>query len=142
MPESYSRTHLGIWPRAREALTLYRLQSVNLESQVSEFLHNMREHQAIIERLLRERMHDKVIFEIGPGQLLKNAHFFGSHNRVVAVDLDKIVNKRNVGAWWDLFWKNGPLRFSKTLVRKMLGIDRGFLDELARQMPATANAHI
>ena len=142
MPESYSRTSLGVLPRAREAWALYRLQSANTEAQVSEFLSCMKSHQAIIERLLDGPLRDKVIFEIGPGQLLRNARFFGSHNRVVAVDLDKVVSEWDISGWWQMFRQNGPLRFFKTLARKMLGIDRSFLDELARQMPATDNARI
>jgi len=142
MPQSYSRTSLGMWPRAREALKLYRLQSANTEAQVTELLGCMKANQANIERLLGEPLRGKRIFEIGPGQLLKNARFFGAHNQVVAVDLDRVVSNWDAAAWWDMFRKNGPLRVCKTLARKMAGIDRRFLAELARQMPATSDANI
>ena len=142
MAESYCRTNLGVWPRIREALELYRLQTADMETQVREFLACMEASQANIESVLGEPLLDKAIFEVGPGQLLRNARFFGAHARVVAVDLDQIVSGWNVGAWWDMFRKNGSLRSLKTVARKLVGIDRRFVGELARQMPASANARI
>jgi SAM-dependent methyltransferase len=141
LPESYTQTKLGIRNRIGEAIALYRFHA-DPEEQVRDLLASMNANLASIELHLGEPLRDKTILEIGPGQLLKNARFFGSQNRVVAIDLDKIVTEWNVGEWWDMLRKNGPLRFSKTLARKALGTDRRFLRELARQMPATADARI
>lgn len=142
MPESYTRTNLGAWSRAREAITLYQILSNNMEAQVTDFLNNMRTYRAQIEQLMGGTLQGKKIFEIGPGQLLKNARFFGAHNDVVAVDLDEIVNEWSIRASWNMFRKNGPLRFFKTVIRKSLGIDRRFTTELARQLPESAKARI
>jgi SAM-dependent methyltransferase len=102
----------------------------------------MKEHQVTIERHLGAPLRDKLIFEIGPGQLLKNARFFGACNRVIAVDLDEIVSAWDMSAWLKMLHKNGPLRVAKTLARKVAGIDRSFLKELARQMPASVGPRI
>src|SRR6516162_879448 len=142
MVKSYSRTQIGILPRIREGLALYRYHSANVEEQVREFLESMRGAQATIEPLLGEQLCGKFIFEIGPGQLLKNARYFGAHNQVTAIDLDKVVQKWNPEAWLYMLWANGLLRFSKTLGRKILGIDHAFIKELERQMPAARNARI
>ena len=142
MPQSYTRTNLGAGSRVREALALYRLQSANMTTQVTEFLTNMKASQDRIEQLLNEPLHGKMVFEIGPGQLLKNARFFGADNQVIAVDLDLIVRDWDVRSWSSMYRRNGPLRFFKTATRKMLGIDRKYLAELARQMPGTAKSRI
>jgi 2-polyprenyl-3-methyl-5-hydroxy-6-metoxy-1,4-benzoquinol methylase len=141
LPESYTNTKLGVRRRIGEAVALYRFHA-DPEEQVRDLLASMNANLASIELLLGEPLRDKTMLEIGPGQLMKNARFFGSQNRVVAIDLDKVVTEWNVGEWWEMLRKNGPLRFSKTLARKALGTDRRFLRELARQMPATANARI
>jgi SAM-dependent methyltransferase len=102
----------------------------------------MRAHQITIERHLGQPLRGKIIFEIGPGQMLKNARFFGAHNAVTAVDLDNVPSAWDLAAWWDVLRKNGPLRFAKTLARKTVGIDRAFLKEMTRQMPASRKAKI
>jgi hypothetical protein len=142
MAQSYSRMTLGIWPRAREAMVLYRFQRADAKAQVTGFLDCMKAHRITIERHLGEPLCGKTILEIGPGQMLKNARFFGAYNKVTAVDLDKVAGAWDLAAWWDLLRKNGPLRFAKTLARKVAGIDSAFLKEMRRQMPATAEAQI
>ena len=142
MLKSYSRTTLGILPRIREGFALWRYHSANASEQVREFLESMGGAQATIERLLGEDLRGKDIFEIGPGQLVKNARYFGAHNHVVAIDLDKVVEQWDFGAWLQMLRTNGPLRVGKTLARKMLGIDRAFIAELERQMPAAHSANI
>ena len=76
MAQSYSRTTLGIWPRAREAVALYRFQRADAKAHVPEFLDCMKAHQVTIERHLGEPLCGKTIFEIGPGQMLKQSPFF------------------------------------------------------------------
>src|SRR5258708_23474417 len=123
MLKSYSRTTLGILPRIREGFALWRYHSADASEQVRGFLESMGGAQATIERLLGEDLRGKDIFEIGPGQLVKNARYFGAHNHVVAIDLDKVVEQWDFGAWLQMLRTNGPLRVGKTLARKMLGID-------------------
>jgi SAM-dependent methyltransferase len=142
MVKSYSRTQIGILPRIREGFALYRYHSVNVEEQVREFLDSMRGAEATIERLLGEQLCGKRIFEIGPGQLLKNARYFGAHNQVTAIDLDKVTEKWNLKAWLDMLRTNGLLRFGKTLARRVLSVDRAFIKELERQTPAARGARI
>ena len=142
MAQSYSRTTLAIWPRAREAVALYQFQRADAKAHVTEFLDCMKANQVTIERHLGEPLCRKTIFEIGPGQMLKQARFFGAHNNVTAVDLDKVAGAWDLAAWWDMLRKNGPLRFAKTLARNVVGIDRAFLKEMARQMPASTKAQI
>jgi SAM-dependent methyltransferase len=142
MTASYTQTKLGTWSRAREALTLYRFLSTNMEKQVGDFLTDMRGYQSCIEKHFGAPLRDKTIYEIGCGQLLKNARFFGARNQVVAVDLDEIASSWSLSASWNMLRKNGPMRLLKTTARKIVGIDRSYIAELTRQMPATANARI
>jgi SAM-dependent methyltransferase len=142
MPESYTRTNLGVRGRFREAVALYRFHRVNPEEQVSDFLSVMHSYRSHIESLLQQKLEERSILEIGPGQLMKNARFFAAHNRVVAVDLDQVITAWSFNTWWTMLRRNGPLRFAKTVARRTLGVDRRFIDELTRQMPATGNGSV
>jgi SAM-dependent methyltransferase len=129
---------MGALRRMSELAALYRFHSGDMDEHIAGLLRSMQVHQTGIERRLGMPLRDKVILEIGPGQLLKQARFFGAHNRVIAVDLDEVITAWDLVAWWRMLRTNGPVRFFKTLVRKIIGVDRRFVAGLKRQMPAAA----
>lgn len=142
MSNSYIKARIGAGQRVRELLALYRFHSADLPQQVANLVRTMQEHQGAIERSLGAPLRGKTILEIGPGQMLRQARFFGAHNHVIAVDLDEVAIAWHVPAWWRMLRKNGPVRFFKTLARKAIGIDRRFVAELVRQMPSAASPSI
>jgi SAM-dependent methyltransferase len=142
MTESYTKTKIGAWQRIGEFIALYRFHSADIELQVAGLIRTMKTHESAIERRLGGPLRNRSILEIGPGQMLKQARFFGAHNKVIAVDLDEVITGWHARVWWRMFRANGLVRLLKTLVRKVIGIDRRFTAELERQMPATARPSI
>lgn len=73
-----------------------------------------------IERLLGEPLEGKRILEIGPGQGLERARYFGINNDVVAMDRDVIPTGFNLGTYWEMARTNGLGRVLKTGGRHLL----------------------
>ncbi len=76
------------------------------------------------ERLAKALEVDKVkgkkILEIGPGQNMERAHYFGINNEVVGIDLDVIPAGWQIGPYLNMWRVNGFGRFAKTLGRNLL----------------------
>jgi SAM-dependent methyltransferase len=134
---SYTNRKLGILRRISEAISLISLYRGDISAQVREHLSRMNAARAAIEAALGEALSGKDILEIGPGQQLRQTRYFAADNNVVAIDLDEVIEGFNLAALVRALRVNGPVRFSKTLARKALGIDRRFVAELAKQLPAT-----
>lgn len=60
------------------------------------------------------------ILEIGPGQGLERARYFGIKNEVVGIDLDVIPVEKSAASYYQVLRQNGAGRLIKTLGRKML----------------------
>jgi SAM-dependent methyltransferase len=60
------------------------------------------------------------ILEIGPGQGMERARYFGLKNEVLAFDLDVIPTGKNIGEYIRVLRENGLGRFSKTVGRKLI----------------------
>ncbi len=142
MTESYTKTRSGVRNRMKEFAALYRFHTTEISGRVAGLLHSMERHQASIESRLGEPLRNKAILEIGPGQMLKQARYFGAHNQVTAVDLNEVAVGWEPRVWWRMYKGNGFMRVLKTAVRKVIGVDRKFAREFTRQMPAAANASI
>jgi SAM-dependent methyltransferase len=134
---SYINRKLGFLHRISEAISLISLYRGDIGDQVRDHLSRMNAAREAIEAALGEPLSGKDILEIGPGQQLRQTRYFAADNNVVAIDLDEIIDGFNTAAFVRALRVNGPVRFSKTLVRKALGIDRRFVAELARQLPST-----
>lgn len=84
----------------------------------------------LLERVRRDeaRMHEALgcslenmcILEIGPGQNLARARYFGRKNAVVGLDLDVVPTGSDVGSYLRMVRKNGLGRMVKTIGRKLL----------------------
>jgi SAM-dependent methyltransferase len=132
---SYTATRLGLFARLQEALSLYRRHAGDVSGSVAAYLKQMDEARTSIEAMLGQPLVGKRILEIGPGQQLRQSRFFAMDNQVVAIDLDEIATSASPLALLRTLKANGPIRFIKTLVRKLAGFDRLFLREAIRQCP-------
>jgi SAM-dependent methyltransferase len=74
------------------------------------------------------------VLEIGPGQLLAQMAVLAVDNRVTGIDLDVVPWGWEPRQYIRVWRQNGPKRFAKTIGRKVLGFDRSFRRELARQL--------
>lgn len=60
------------------------------------------------------------ILEIGPGQGMMRAHYFGLKNNVTALDTDVIARGFDAPAYWQMFKKNGAGRALKSFGRELV----------------------
>lgn len=63
---------------------------------------------------------NKAILEIGPGQGLERARYFGIYNDVTGMDLDVIPTEFDLGLYWQMAKANGIGRVAKTMGRKLI----------------------
>jgi SAM-dependent methyltransferase len=132
---SYTKTRIGPMARAKEVISLFRMHA-DMAHQVADHVLLMDGVRRTIETSLGRNLSNCAILEIGPGQQLKQARFFAADNHVTAIDLDEILTETTLSGLLRVLRANGPVRFAKTLVRKLAGIDRRFAAELIRQKPS------
>jgi SAM-dependent methyltransferase len=104
---------------------------------------------ATIRRLLGRDLQGTTALEVGPGQWLAQARYFGRWAKVTGIDLDVLPQGFDIPGYMRMWRDNGWRRVAKTLGRKVLGFDRqvhsayervlGRVDQLprVRQMNAT-----
>jgi SAM-dependent methyltransferase len=80
------------------------------------------------------KVHNLTMLEIGPGQKLLHLSYFACSNDVIGIDLDEIAQDADIYGYWRMLRRNGPIRLIKTVGRKVLGIDRQFRKEMAKQL--------
>ncbi len=93
--------------------------------------------ETMIARRLSVNLHNLDILEIGPGQFLSQMRYFALSNRMVGIDLEVIAEGINPLPYLMMLRCNGFARTAKTIIRKLIGIDRRFAVELQRQMRST-----
>lgn len=77
-----------------------------------------------IARCLGKPVRQLDILEIGGGQQMERARYFGIHNQVTAIDLDVIPCGFDLGSYLRMFQENGFGRLAKTVGRKLLLVNR------------------
>jgi SAM-dependent methyltransferase len=131
---SYVITQLGVPARINEAWNLYLGHTRNVAENVHILLDQARRAEAKISLLRGEPVTDLKMLEVGPGQQLMQLAYFGARNEVVGIDLDVIAQNMNASECIRMARKNGWVRTSKTLARKIAGIDAKVRKELLRQL--------
>ena len=71
MLRSYTSTKVGLAPRIREALNLYRVHSQNVPGQVHQLLRRLRGIENDIRQYAGKELKGLDVLEIGPGQMSK-----------------------------------------------------------------------
>ncbi|MEG4581002.1 hypothetical protein QUA71_15510 [Microcoleus sp. MON1_C5] len=77
-----------------------------------------------IARCLGKPLRQLDILEIGGGQQMERARYFGINNQATAIDLDVIPCGFDLGSYLRMFQENGLGRLAKTVGRKLLLVDR------------------
>lgn len=77
-------------------------------------------HEKRMENKMGRPLKNMRFLEIGPGQGMERARYFGIHNEVVAIDLDIIPQGFQPGNYWQMLRSNGFGRFFKTIGRKLI----------------------
>jgi SAM-dependent methyltransferase len=130
---SYSDRNLGMRGRTRELFTLWQSKRQDVPGQAREMLAEMERSQSEMERALGDRLRDKDVLIIGPGQQRVEMSFFARDNRVTGIDLDVIPQHPSVREYLQMFRNNGFIRTLKTVGRKAMGYDRALRREVERQ---------
>lgn len=137
---SYVVQPLGIRGRIGELWGLYRMHSSGLEASVRDALDQAGHMQQRLEASLGRPLKKQRMLEIGVGQRPVRSIYFAVDNDVVGIDLDLVTEDFGLKETVRLMRTNGPMRGVKTLARKILGFDRKFIAELARQIGSTTSA--
>ena len=132
MRGSYSDRRLGALGRTREFCTLWQSKRQDVPGQARQMLAQLESSQSEMERALGERLEDKDILIVGPGQQLVEMSFFARRNRVTGIDLDVIPRRPSVSEYLTMFRRNGAIRTLKTIGRKAMGYDRSLRLEVER----------
>lgn len=87
---------------------------------MSILLDKVRQHERRMEQTLGSPIKNLRILEIGPGQGLERARYFGLKNEVIGLDLDVIPQGLDLAGYLRLIRSNGLGRFAKTVGRKVV----------------------
>lgn len=131
---SYSSMKSSLKTRCRELVNLYWWQTRGVPDRVAKIVHRLRAAEQLVFEKTGVKIHDLKVLEIGPGQKLLHLTYFACSNDVTGIDMDEIVQDVNIPSYWRMLRRNGPIRLIKTVGRKVLGIDRRFRKELAKQL--------
>lgn len=134
---TYTSAQLNPSAFLREFRDLYRIKTGDIPGQVSSTIAYMRQCEQNIAQTTGIALGGIKILIIGPGQTPREMVYLGMKNEVTGIDLDVIPKGWDLGAYLTMLRQNGPMRTVKTVVRKSLGIDRRFENELKRQLGIT-----
>jgi SAM-dependent methyltransferase len=90
------------------------------ERNMSLLFESVKHHEGWIEQALGKPLNDLMILEIGLGQGMERARYFGIRNQVVGMDLDVIPKGLDLAGYLKLIRTNGFGRFIKTVGRKLI----------------------
>jgi SAM-dependent methyltransferase len=96
----------------------------DIDATVALHLDRLRRDEGRMAEALGRPVEDLDVFELGPGQQMTRAHYFGLKNRVTVVDLDVVPTGVNPIDYLRVWKTNGFGRFAKTAGRKLLLLDR------------------
>lgn len=130
--QPYTSDWQGIRHFFTDSFTKYRLQS-DVVSHVNRILADTK----YVEKCIRDAYGAEIrgcdMLEIGPGQIPLQMLYFSQYNRVVGIDTSLVSRSRTPFALWRIARMDGPMRAVKTMARWLLGLDRQYEREFARQ---------
>lgn len=133
---SYTNTRLGPLGRCQELINLWRYQTTDVPRRMGRVVADLDGAREGIEKTFGAPLRDLDVLVIGPGQQLFELCYFARDNRVVGIDQD--VVPRRWRDYFELYRRNGALRATKTVGRKLAGVDRGNRRELFRRLGLSA----
>ncbi len=115
--KSYATFGLGrSWMQIRQAFN----DRQHAKRNMSRLFQAVLEAETRMAGCLEKPVENLRILEIGPGQGLERARYFGIKNEVIGLDLDVIPVQNNVTAYLHMLRVNGFGRLAKTLGRKII----------------------
>jgi len=106
----------------------------NVRTMAGAFIQDMRDDEALGAEVYGGPLTGVDLLEIGTGTLATQALYYACRgNRVTGIDLEP-QSDGSLRELADLARQNGPRRALKTLARRIIGLDRVFPRQVARQM--------
>lgn len=124
----------GMIAEFRELARSARVVAQRYPEDAAKLIRDCRCADEYYQRLTGRKLEGLDCLEIGCGQMLAQATYFARCNNVLATDLEVYARGWDIPSYAGMLRRNGPKRFIKTIVRKLLGLDRGFMKELRRQL--------
>lgn len=140
--KSYSSQKTNLVALLNEAKSLYNMHrdgaSVRVKNAITELVD--------LEKHLKNKygfsLQNRDVLDVGVGQFLPQAHYFSINNRVTGIDLDVIAQGSNPLQFVRMLFSNGPRRTAKTIIRKLIGIDKIYRKELKEKLCVRDLPHI
>lgn len=133
MKKTYLSKKVHLKEFAQEAISLYRLNFIDIERKTKMLGDNIRAMIRSIESDLGRPLQNCDILEVGPGQGKPLMYALGSKNNWTGIDIEVAPETYSVKNIYRIYNKNGFQRALKTLVRQSLGIDRRRARALERE---------
>lgn len=130
---SLSKTGLNTLTEFRD---VYRHKTSDISGTVAKVVETCEEMERISAAEYGRRLVDMDVLEVGAGQQMLRLKYFGRRNRVVSLDYDVIIQGFTLSEYWRSLRRNGARRTLKTLLRKLSGIDRAYLNNLSERIGA------
>jgi SAM-dependent methyltransferase len=131
---SYTSGQGGVFTEFTRLFKRSLRASGRMHDEVADLLKMIHDAEDQVRELTGLKIEGLKILEIGPGQLPRELAYFAAKNDVVGIDLDVIPQGFNIPQYISLLRNNGPKRLLKTVARKMIGFDRKYCREMAKQM--------
>jgi SAM-dependent methyltransferase len=117
-----------------EALHLYRAHKRSFATRIEDDINGLIEMDRMLQVKYDLKSRGLLVLDIGPGQFPTEIAYFGQRHSVVAIDLDVTLYTLSAGQIFRMLVYNGARRTTKTLGRKITGIDRLYRRELKRRL--------
>jgi SAM-dependent methyltransferase len=91
-----------------------------LDKKNARMLEVVREAEKRMEDVYGGPIEDLDILEVGPGQGMTRAYYFGLKNRITALDTDIIARGFDIPTYWKMFRTNGAGRVIKSFGRELI----------------------
>ena len=117
-----------------EAIKLYRFHYADMAAGISTAIKNTDEIVSRIEKQLGQELADQNILEIGPGQRAVQRFYFSKKNRYVGIDIEVPRSGNPYRNFIQDMREAGLPRAIKSGVRCVIGLDRRYAQEIARQV--------
>jgi SAM-dependent methyltransferase len=111
-------------------------------SRVGSLIRRAEEFRSAVKKAYGIDLQGQRILDVGPGQFLVQSRCFALQNEVIALDNEVIVERLTLGNCVEMFRRNGAGRITKSVARKVLGVDRAYNRALRAALGVASLPHV
>ncbi len=117
-----------------EALLLYRSNFGDISGRVAEQINEASNIERLLQESFGEPVTDKSLLEIGPGPHGAMTHYFAARNECTGIDIEVAHQGGAIASFLADKRSSGTSRAIRNLVKNVLGLNKRYAAELARQL--------